>query len=206
MSASTEVFGNRDVSRAIVGHHSRAGKLLVTSHEHYDDPCRALLMRWALEGCPRPPATQLQRECLSSIGGLGSRFCRGTWELKYRDGRSTSDVDGASVAQTLANELNTVEKSVVAKLGSTTLQIYRQEKTARYTITATVNGWRRKGARCQPTAAQVAELIRSICTQTGPEALPCPEGGATPLSVAVPRMMSLELKWGGVVELTASRR
>ena len=210
MSAQAAVLSNHDLSRAIVGHHPGAVTLYQASHEQRSDRCARLLEIWARYGCPLTPAPGLEAECLASQGGLLSRFCRGVWNLSWRDGHTQPDLDGEAVTRMLANELaRSVEKSVKVSMGlSTVLTVLRVEKTASYAIVVTTDGgWRKKGTPCRPTADQVERLLHAICTETGVIALPCPRrGGSAPTSIHVPRRFSIELRWNGIVELRAIRR
>lgn len=200
------VLSNRDLTRAILGHHSKAVKLLATSREQREDECRPLFVQWAQQGCPPMPSTALEAQCLAALGGASSELCRGTWELKWRGGRVTREVDSRHVADVLATELRTVEKSVLVTLGTTQLRLHRQETSARYILVATVEGWRRKkgGAMCRP--AQLTSLLLRICSQTGAVTLPCSRLTQAPISVVVPRHITLESRWNGVTELTCTRR
>ena len=113
------------------------------------------------------------------------------------------------MAQLLGSELGrSVEKTVKVSIGSTVLAVLRVEKTASYAIVVTTDGgWRKKGAPCRPTANQVNRLLHAICTETGVIALQCPRrGGSAPFSITVPRRFTIELKWNGLVELTARRQ
>ena len=204
MSARDAVLSNRDLTRQIIGH--SAATLLQTSHSQRDPECGRLYELWTRSGCPRAPADALEQQCLAAQGGLTSRLCRGVWHLRWRDGESFTDVDGARVARGLAQELTSPEKSLVLTLGSTTLQCVRSESTGHYVITVTVSGWRRRGPRCLPSPAQLVVLLDSVCTATGSVPLPCPPGGSAPSPVNVPRRITAEVRWGGAVELTATRQ
>jgi hypothetical protein len=112
------------------------------------------------------------------------------------------------VAQIIARELQqAVEKALIITLGpDVELRVRRIEATSAYTITARDRGWQKKGARCRPRATQVASVLDQICTQSGLIELPCPKRGSTPTPVLVPRRITLQVKWGDVVELTATRQ
>ena len=72
-------------------------------------------------------------------------------------------------------------------------------------LIAAQDGWRKKGAACQPSINETTGLINSLLRQTGNMLLPCTP--VAPPTVTIPREIHIRvLDEGGTVLLSAVRR
>ena len=162
------------------------------------EPCTSHFEQWADGGCPTSPHGD-EVDCLQSIGGLDSPFCRGTFEctaLEHGWPTTKSDQSPLTVASAVVELLSNrptdqVSTNIVLLLGGDTVRLHlgRDENV----LTTTRHGWRRRGHPCRPSDEQVYVLLRSILTSTGRVDLPCAADSRAGAYVNVPRVIHIRL-------------
>ena len=141
-TAKDAVLTNSDISRIIVSQAARPVKLLQASKQiRHSEPCADLFHIWSHGGCPQHPSPA-ELECLNGIGGLGSAFCQGVYEVQA-DGQHRTGVSATSVALRVARLIERPPGDVViiVGLGPTVLKLQLVVRS-RPRIFLTEDGWR----------------------------------------------------------------
>ena len=204
--ATEAVLSNRDLVRNLIAQSTDGSHLLTASKTIRDaqQPCTTHYERWAEDGCPAQPESDAERDCLRSLGGLDAAFCQGTFDYTSLDNgwptthtSQPSSFVVATVLDLIAEKPTGVDHlttKIVLILGTTTVRL--QMSSSGNIITATNQGWRRRGTRCRPSDEQVRSLLQTILTRTGTIKLPCPDGSQASGEVQVPRSIHIRVaRW-----------
>jgi hypothetical protein len=150
---------------------ARPVKLLQASKQiRHSEPCADLFHIWSHGGCPQHPSPA-ELECLNGIGGLGSAFCQGVYEVQA-DGQHRTGVSATSVALRVARLIERPPGDVViiVGLGPTVLKLQLVVRS-RPRIFLTEDGWRARP--CTVSTNQAVQLVTDVLTRTGQIPLPC---------------------------------
>ena len=206
-----QVLSNRDLVRNLISQSTDGSHLLTASKSIRDAqrPCTSHFEQWAVSGCPTQPQSDVERDCLKSIGGVDSSFCQGTFNYTIlehgwpvgRTEQSSQDIASAvldmlSVKPAGFDHLTT---KVVLTLGTAVVRL--QVGGGGNFLIVSRNGWRRRGTRCRPSDEQVRGLLQTLLTRTGTVRLPCQEGSQGNGEVQVPRSLHIRMaRWDEFME------
>lgn len=204
---STEaVLSNRDLVRNLIAQSTEGPHLLATNKAIRDaqQPCTTHYEQWAEVGCPTQPESDVERDCLQSLGGLDTTFCQGTFDYTSLDNgwptthtSQPSSSVAAAVLDLVAEKptgVGHLVTKIVLILGTTTVRL--QVGRSGNTLTTSNQGWRRRGNRCRPSDEQMRSLLQTILTRTGTIKLPCQEGSQASGEVQVPRSIHIRVaRW-----------
>ena len=206
-----QVLSNRDLVRNLISQSTDSSHLLTASTSIRDAqrPCTSHFEQWAVSGCPTQPQSDVERDCLQSIGGVDSAFCQGTFNYTILEGGwpvGRTDQSPSTVASAVLDLLSEkptgvdhLTTKIMLTFGTTILRV--QVGGGRNILTASTQGWRRRGTRCRPSDGQVRGLLQTLLTRTGTVKLPCQEGSQGIGEVQVPRSLHIRVaRWDEFME------